>query len=146
MYRSILVPVDLDQPSSWEKALPTAVALCQCFGASLTLATVVPERAVMLEAQWSPIAYREMLEVARARLGSLASSVEGAGEVAHQVESGGIYATILAIGERIGADLIILSSHRPAMRDYLLGANASRVVRHARCSVFVVRDALPDAS
>ena len=26
-----------------------------------------------------------------------------------------------------------------AMKDYLLGANASRVVRHARCSVFVVR-------
>lgn len=146
MYRSILVPVDLEQPSSWEKALPTAVALCQAFGASLTLVTVVPERAVMFESQWSPIAQREMLEVARARLGSLASTVEDAGEVAHHVEMGGIYSTILSIGERIGADLIVLSSHRPAMRDYLLGANASRVVRHARCSVFVVRDAAPDAA
>jgi nucleotide-binding universal stress UspA family protein len=145
MYRSILMPVDLEQPSSWEKALPTAVALSSAFGASLSLATVVPERAVMFEAQWSPIAQREMLEQARARLGSLASSVEGAGEVAHHVEIGGIYSTILSIGERIRADLIVLSSHRPAMRDYLLGANASRVVRHARCSVFVVRHAVPDA-
>jgi nucleotide-binding universal stress UspA family protein len=145
MYRSILVPVDLDQPSSWEKALPTAVALCKAFGAKLSLATVVPERAVMLEAQWSPIAYREMMEMARVKLGSLAATVEGAGEVAHHVECGGIYSTILSIGELVGADLIVLSSHRPAMRDYLLGANASRVVRHAKCSVFVVRNAVADA-
>jgi len=47
---------------------------------------------------------------------------------------------LMAVGERIGADLIVLASHRPAMKDYLLGANASRVVRHAPCSVFVVRD------
>lgn len=146
MYRSILVPVDLEQPSSWEKALPAAVALCHAFGATLALVTVVPERAVMFESQWSPIAQREMLEVARARLGSLAATVEGAGDVTHHVEMGGIYSTILAVGERVGADLIILASHRPAMRDYLLGANASRVVRHARCSVFVVRDAVPDAA
>jgi nucleotide-binding universal stress UspA family protein len=145
MYRNILVPVDVEQPSSWEHSLPTAVALCQKFSASLHLATVVPERAVMIEAQWSPIAYREMMETARARLASLAAAVEGAGEVSHHVECGGIYATILSIGELVKADLIVLSSHRPAMRDYLLGANASRVVRHARCSVFVVRDPLPDA-
>ncbi|PCD02230.1 universal stress protein UspA [Sphingomonas spermidinifaciens] len=146
MYRSILVPVDLDQPSSWEKALPTAVALCKSFSAKLSLASVVPERTAMLEAQWSPLAFRGMMEAARAKLGSLAATVEGAGEVAHHVECGGIYATILSIGELIGADLIVLSSHRPAMRDYLLGANASRVVRHAKCSVFVVRDAVPNAA
>jgi len=140
MFRSILVPVDLDQPSSWDKTLPTAAALGGCFGAELTLATVVPERAVLFESQWSPIAYREMTDAAQARLGSLAASITGAGMVRHEVACGSIYATILAIGERIGADLIILSSHRPAMRDYLLGANASRVVPHARCSVFVVRD------
>lgn len=105
MYRSILVPVDLDQPSSWEKALPTAVALCKTFGAKLSLASVVPERAVMLESQWSPIAYREMMEAARSKLGSPAAAVEGVGDVAHHVECGGIYATILSIGELVGADL-----------------------------------------
>lgn len=145
MYRNILVPVDLEESSSWERALPTAVALCGAFGATLALVAVVPERAVMFESQWSPIAQREMLELAHARLGSLASSIQGVGEVTHHVEIGGIYSTILSIGERIDADLIVLSSHRPAMRDYLLGANASRVVRHARCSVFVVRDAVHDA-
>ncbi|MBT6187404.1 MAG: universal stress protein, partial [Rhodospirillales bacterium] len=31
-------------------------------------------------------------------------------------------------------------SHRPALKDYLLGPNAAQVVRHADVSVLVVRD------
>jgi universal stress protein F len=101
---------------------------------------VIPDRQLMLEAEWSPIAYRRIVETAAARLGALAATLEGVGEVADHVETGGIYAGIIAVAERIGADLIVLASHRPAMKDYLLGANAARVVRHARCSVLVVRD------
>jgi nucleotide-binding universal stress UspA family protein len=140
MYRNILLPVDLDQPSSWGKALPTAVALSRCFDASLALVTVVPDWNVILEVQRSPIAYREFLDIARARLATLADSISDLSGVEHHVETGSIYGGILVVAERIGTDLIVLSSHRPEMKDYLLGANASRVVRHARCSVFVVRD------
>lgn len=140
MYRNILLAVDLDQPSSWEKALPTAVALSRCFDASLALVTVVPDWNVILEVQRSPIAYREFLDIARARLATLADSISEFSGIEHHVETGSIYGGILAVADRIGTDLIVLSSHRPEMKDYLLGANASRVVRHARCSVFVVRD------
>lgn len=140
MFRNILVPVDLDQPSSWEKSIPTAVDLCHAYGAKLSLATVVPDWTLVLEAQWSPIAFREFLDTAQARLATLAGTVSGVPEVAHRVATGSVYRGILTAAEEIGADLIVLSSHRPEMKDYLLGANASRVVRHARCSVFVVRD------
>jgi len=140
MYRNILVPVDLDEPSSWEKSLPTAAALARCFDAPLALVTVVPDWNLILEVQRAPIAYREFLEIARARINALAETVDAPTPPACHVESGSIYGGILAAAERIGADLIVLSSHRPQMQDYLLGANASRVVRHARCSVFVVRD------
>ena len=37
------------------------------------------------------------------------------------------------------ADLIVVGSHRPVMSDYLLGSNAKTIVRHAQCSVLVVR-------
>ena len=37
------------------------------------------------------------------------------------------------------ADLIVMTSHRPAMRTYFLGSNAGHVVRYAKCSVLVVR-------
>ena len=51
-----------------------------------------------------------------------------------------IYAEILAVAEEAEADLVVVGSHRPAMKDYLLGTNAARVVRHARRSVLVARD------
>jgi nucleotide-binding universal stress UspA family protein len=35
--------------------------------------------------------------------------------------------------------LIVMNSHRPDLRDHLIGSNASQVVRHASCSVLVVR-------
>ena len=52
---------------------------------------------------------------------------------------GSVYKEILEVADSIGADLIVLTSHRPARSDYLLGPNAARVVRHAKQSVFVVR-------
>ena len=51
-----------------------------------------------------------------------------------------IYAEILQVAQDAEADLVVLGSHRPAMKDYLLGTNAARVVRHARCSVLVARE------
>ena len=55
-------------------------------------------------------------------------------EIRHQC-----YAEVLG-SPRSWADLIVFGSHRPVMRDYLLSTNASRVVRHASCSVLVARD------
>jgi nucleotide-binding universal stress UspA family protein len=40
---------------------------------------------------------------------------------------------------RIGADCIIVGSHKPGLSDYFLGSTAARVVRHAPCSVHVLR-------
>ena len=37
------------------------------------------------------------------------------------------------------ADLIIIASHKPGFQDYFLGSTAAKVVRHAPCSVLVVR-------
>ncbi len=38
-----------------------------------------------------------------------------------------------------GADCIIMGSHKPGLSDYFLGSTAARVVRHAPCSVIVLR-------
>ncbi len=46
---------------------------------------------------------------------------------------------ITEYAEEIGADCIIVGSHRPEFKDYLLGATAARIVRHATCSVHVLR-------
>ncbi len=56
------------------------------------------------------------------------------------IASGSIYHEILNAAKKAGADLIVMQSHRPELTDYLLGPNASKVTRHAECSVMVVRE------
>jgi nucleotide-binding universal stress UspA family protein len=62
------------------------------------------------------------------------------GRVSGVVRQGGIYHEVLEEAAAFKADLIVMSSHRPAMRTYFLGSNAGHVVRYAKCSVLVVRN------
>ncbi len=59
--------------------------------------------------------------------------------VSYRVAQGAVYKEILSCVKDIGADLVVMSSHRPEAADFLLGPNSARVVRHSPCSVWVVR-------
>lgn len=56
-----------------------------------------------------------------------------------EVRQGSPASVILREAERLAADLIVIGSHQPGLSDYFLGSTASRVVRHAKCSVLVSR-------
>ncbi len=137
MFKSILIAIDLDEPASWSRALPVALPLARMSGARLTLGTIITDWEAMPD-QWSPAGYRERVETARVRLSGLA---DGCGDQPHDVlvGSGHIGPAILELAAKADADLIVLASHRPGLRDYLLGGNAAHVVNHAPCSVLVVR-------
>jgi nucleotide-binding universal stress UspA family protein len=53
---------------------------------------------------------------------------------------GAIYDEVINYSNKVNADLIILSAVRPQLRDYMLGPNASKIVRHSSVSVLVVRE------
>ena len=55
------------------------------------------------------------------------------------VREGRAATIILEYASEINADLIVLNSLDPGLAEYFLGSVASRVVRHAPCSVHVVR-------
>ncbi|WP_072631981.1 universal stress protein [Planktotalea frisia] len=59
----------------------------------------------------------------------------------HHVLSGTVYDSVLETADKLGADVIIIGAHQPKLRDYLLGANAAKVVRHSKQSVLMVRSA-----
>ena len=59
------------------------------------------------------------------------------------MRQGGIYHEVLEEAEMMGTDLIVMVSHRPALKTYFLGSNAGHVVRYATCSVLVVRGREP---
>jgi universal stress protein F len=138
MYSRILIAVDLDQPDSWTGALPAAAALARCFSARLTLCSVVRDAEAGVEAEWSPIGYREMLDLARVRLAELASGAGIAVDV--KVGTGTVCGGILDVAERIGADLIMLASHEAGLKKHLWSGVAARVARRAGCSVLIVRE------
>ncbi len=140
MYSRILTAVDLNEPSSWEKPIATTLALADCFGAKVAFAYVVPDTVLVLHAQWSALSVRAIMEEARIKLMKVARDYAADRDIEKLIRSGSVYAGLIEASGAFDADLIVLSSHRPEMKDYLLGANASRVVRHAKCSVMVVRE------
>jgi nucleotide-binding universal stress UspA family protein len=142
MYSKILLPVDLAHDSSWRKALPIAVEYVQHFGSNLHVMTVVPELYINAEGGHLLEGQRELIVAgAEIRLGEFVRQhLSDLPEVGWTVEQGTIYWEILQVARNIDADVIIMASHRPKAMDFLLGPNAARVVRHADCSVLVVRE------
>lgn len=142
MYNTILVPVDLDDKHSWRKAIPTAVTLCESFDAGLMVMTVIPSIDLPAIGQFLPQGFETQVQQhVTSRLKAFVSAQVPPGiEVQHVVSTGKIYQEIVHIAAKISADLIVMGSHHPDLKEYLLGPNAARVVRHARGSVMVVRD------
>ncbi|MCP5369041.1 MAG: universal stress protein [Hyphomicrobiales bacterium] len=142
MYKEILLAVDLQHDSSWTRALPVAVDLCRSGGARLHVMTVVPDFGMSIVGQFFPKGYEE--ELSRRAMAELHEFVKNHVpddvKVQHVVSDGTVYEAILNIARKVGADLIVVAAHRPELKDYLLGPNAARVVRHADCSVLVVRE------
>ena len=143
----ILVPVDVEEPRSWSEVLPELRQHAKGNEIELAVATVVPELGTVIAqaAQAAPFASalpedlkERALSVAGQRLENLTGTTEF-GPIHRFVRSGTIHSEILQTAEEITADLIVLMSHLPDLGDYLLGPNAAKVVRHARCSVLVVR-------
>ena len=140
MFSSILVPLDLADTDLARPALATAVTLSQNSNGKIRLLNVLPMTPVML-AEYVPadfdVQQRQTSEEALAII-ARESGVE-ASRISSAVRQGGIYHEILEEAAAVKADLIVMTSHRPAMRTYFLGSNAGHVVRYAKCSVLVVR-------
>ncbi len=141
MTKSILFPIDLNQESSWKSALPIVISMAKEADAELNVLTVIPDYGMSIVGSFFPAdhAKNTMAETEKALAEFVSDKFSGELKVASKVRHGTIYKEILKAAEKYGTDLIILASHRPETKDYLLGPNAARVVRHASQSVYVVR-------
>ncbi len=142
MYDNILLSVDLNEEHSWIKALPTAVEMAKAFGAALHVAAVVPDFGMAVVGGFFPDNFEEkaLAEVGEKLKAFCQEHVPADVKVNHVVRHGRVYEEILKVAKETSTDLIVMGAHRPELQDYLLGPNAARVVRHANCSVLVVRD------
>ncbi len=141
MFRKILLALDLGDPNSVDRILPVAEEMAERNNAELHVLTVIPNYSMPIVGSFFPddfeqnavrTAQQKLTEVLNSRAANPAATK---GHVAH----GAIYEEIIKSADALGCDLIIMEAHRPELKDFLLGPNAARVVRHARQSIFVVR-------
>jgi nucleotide-binding universal stress UspA family protein len=140
MFKTILVPVDVLDVDTARPALERATALAEASGGTVRLVHVrslVP----LTYMEFVPATFdEEQQRAAEDKLAEVAASVTLPEErVSSVVRLGSIYGEVLDEADKTGADLVVVGSHRPSMATYLLGSNASTIVRHATCSVLVVR-------
>lgn len=142
MYKDILLPVDLGNLETQDKAVSTAIDLAKTYGSRLHVMTIIPDFGESFVASYFPADYQEKaIGAASEKLHDFVRQRIPEGiQVQHIVAHGTIYDEILSFAKEHPIDMIVMASHRPALQDYLLGPNASHVVRHSNCSVLVVRN------
>ncbi len=141
MYKQILVPVDIADPELTKPAIAAACSMAKASGGSVRLVNVLPMTPVMLAEYVPPDFDVQQRKSAEEALALIARECGlDTAKISTTVRQGGIYHEVLEEAKAFNADLIVMSSHRPAMRTYFLGSNAGHIVRYAKCSVLVVRN------
>lgn len=142
MFKSIMVPVDLAEAELAQPAIDNAVSFAKASGGTVRLVYV---RSLI------PVTYMEFVPTdfdaeqqqdSEAKLAEIAAKIDlPAEQVSAKVLIGSVHGEVLAEADASGADLIVIGSHEPGMLAYVIGSNASAIVRRAKCSVMVLRHA-----
>ena len=141
MFQKILLAVDLNEAPDCTRAAEAALLIAGPSGADLHIVNVVPDSGMaIVAAALGPTHEKQIVADALKDLVAFAQRVApDLPEANLHVARGTIYDQIIKTANAIGADTIVVGAHRPDLKDYLVGPNAARVVRHAEQSVFVVR-------
>ncbi|MBW8284647.1 MAG: universal stress protein [Rhizobium sp.] len=136
MYKKIVVPVDCGALDKGEKILRKAAQLLDA-GGEIILMTVIEDMPGYITIELPVNAIEDAIKDGKAKLVELKEKTGIAARV--ELRTGAPAREILAAANEHGADLILVASHIPDLGNYLIGATADRVVRHAKCSVLVDR-------
>ncbi|MCB1355454.1 MAG: universal stress protein [Maritimibacter sp.] len=141
MFDKIVLPIDLNHPASWEKALPMALRLAGDNGEIHVLGIVHDIGAAMV-ASFLPADFetKALNHMETALEDFIAENLPEGAKASPHVGHGHVPETILTSARKIGADVIVMASHPPdELRSFLVGSAAEKVVRHSEIPVLVVR-------
>lgn len=137
MFDTVLLPIDLNHPASWEKALPMAQKLAA--GGTLHVLGIVHDLGMASIASYLPDGF-EAEALARMKSDLDAFVATNAPGAQPHVAHGHVPEKIMAAADDVNADVIVMASHPPdELMTFLVGSNADRVVRHSTRPVLVVR-------
>lgn len=138
--KTILVPVDTGQTETVAPALALAKENAAAHGAGLVLLNVIEQVPGYVVAQLPKGYHEAALAEAEAQLKALVAEHDLPADTGLVVREGHAPTEILEYAREAGIDLIVIASHEPGAAHFFLGSVAARVVRHAHCSVLVVRE------
>lgn len=150
MTEKILVPIDMADQETGLKVIREGVMQAKARKGELTVMTVVPDILSGLDYRYAirgemsgseEYDLKKIVKEALARLNEIVEEHTPSGmKVKTIARHGTAYEEILSVAKKIGATQIVMGAHRPSLADYLIGPTTSRVVRHAECSVNVLRE------
>lgn len=137
MYKTIMVPVDLEHAERLDKALRTAADLARHYGATacyLAIATATPGPVAHNPAEFA----RKLEDFGRDQASKYGHSVTTRALISHDPAADLDHKLVEAVHET-GADLVVMASHIPGIADAIWPSHGGRLASHADVSVFVVR-------
>lgn len=143
MIKSILCAIDISNDGDDTDVLKTAARIAALDDAQLDVITVVPDFGMSLVGGFfNEDHHNKMMEEAKKKLNTQVEAAlgkEANSKVRHLIAFGKTYQEVLKTAKEADTSLIVVGAHKSDIADYLLGANAARIVRHSSCSVYVVR-------
>lgn len=136
MYKHIIVAVDLSHGDAGKAMIDKARQLLD-EGGVIRLLHVLEDVPSYIVAELPRDLNDRRQAEAKVELALLTEGI--AGSVESEIRTGAPASQILQCAEDVGADLVMIASHRPGLSDYFIGSTAARVVRHAQCSVLISR-------
>lgn len=136
MYKNILVAIDPSHGDDQKTALRLAQHLSGPANARITALAVVEPLPSMVAAEAPRDLDKRATTYAGERLEAILQDWPAVKQVVRHGRAG---SEIVEFALKEGCDCIIVTSHKPGLSDYFLGSTAARVVRHAPCSVMVIR-------
>lgn len=135
MYKNILVPVIFDELHDTQASYLVARALAD-EGAQFTVLHVMESIPTYVEAEIPSELMANSRKEAEKALKQSAKALPNATPV---MVSGHAGRLIVDYAKENDIDCIVIASHKPGIENFFLGSTADRVVRHATCSVHVIR-------
>ncbi|UYV35803.1 universal stress protein [Rhodobacteraceae bacterium D3-12] len=137
MFSNIMVPVDLAHIDDLRRALDCAGDLARHYDAKITFVGVTA--AAPSATAHDPKEFQQKLTAFADKEGATFGVTTKAHTVISHDPATDLDNALLKATKETGADLVVMASHLPALKDYLWPSNGGKVAAHAACTVMVVR-------
>lgn len=141
MFKKILVPLHVEYLDNHEKLFQNALHLLDKEKGTLTLLYVNENRShgsvypILDEENEKHYNHNILLELQKiAKKHSLPED-----KISFKIRDGSAHSEIIEEAQEIDADVIVMMATKPGIKSYFISSTSERVMRHAACSVFVVR-------